>query len=96
MVEQDVVLPRANMDFKISDIIGRCNSYCACNDTIALVCGGDGQTYQDSCFARCAGVEVSFILTNPPILCVYVFIIQILDATGPCTMTYGELFAANS
>lgn len=59
VVGQDVVLPRANMDFSVSDIIGECNPYCIqCSDTIALVCGGDGQTYQNSCFAQCAGVEV--------------------------------------
>ena len=62
MVEQDVVLPRVNTNFTISDIIGNCNPYCSCNETIALVCGGDGQTYQNSCFANCAGAEVSLFL----------------------------------
>lgn len=61
-VEQEVVLPQANMDFSVSDIIGKCNDYCTCNDTTSLVCGGDGQTYQNDCFALCAGVEVSSTL----------------------------------
>lgn len=65
VVEQTAVLPTANMVFKVSDIIGRCNSYCTCPETIALVCGGDGQTYQNSCFAQCAGVEVSLIIFIP-------------------------------
>lgn len=64
-VEQEVVLPQANTDFDITDIIGKCNAYCSCDATTALVCGGDGQTYQNGCFAQCAGVGVSYVLCSP-------------------------------
>jgi hypothetical protein len=41
-------------------VSGACSSspkQCNCTDPPAVVCGGNGVTYQSACFARCSGIQ---------------------------------------